>query len=100
MARHIKCPNCGIYNTNEDYCSNCNTLLSYKIRRKLAFAQAEKERKERESKYEKDSPWFFDTYINHRFWAVRTITKILHSIWLGFLAIGAFLAWLFTAIAA
>jgi len=37
----IKCPNCGVYNTNRDYCEECKTVLSYKIRRELAFKKQE-----------------------------------------------------------
>ncbi|MEH1006399.1 MULTISPECIES: hypothetical protein [unclassified Winogradskyella] len=100
MVRHIKCPNCGIYNTNADYCTNCNTLLSYKKRRELAFAQEEKERRERERIQKEASPSFFKKHKDHRFLIVRIFVKITHSIWMAFMAIGMFIAWLITAIAA
>ncbi|MBU2926942.1 hypothetical protein [Winogradskyella psychrotolerans] len=100
MASHIKCPNCGLYNTNEDYCTNCNTLLSYKKRRELTFAQDKKERRERERIQKETSPSFYEKHRDHRFLIVRVFVKIIHSIWMGFVAIGMFIAWLITAIAA
>ena len=100
MAKHIKCPKCGEFNTDREYCVNCGAVLSYRKRRKIAFEMAEKLRKEKERLNDKMNPSFFDKYSNHRFWLVRASVRILHSIWLGFLAIGSFIAWLITAIAA
>lgn len=100
MASQIKCPNCGVYNTNQDYCTNCGTLLSYQKRRELAFAQDEKDRKERERIQKEKSPPFIEKYGNHRFLIVRILAKIIHSIWLGFMAIGMFIAWLISTIVA
>jgi len=100
MASHVKCPNCGVYNTNEEYCTQCNTLLSYKKRRELAFAQDKKDRLERERLQNEASPSFYERYKDHKFLIVRVLVKITHSIWLGFMAIGVFIAWLITAIAA
>jgi hypothetical protein len=100
MARIIKCPNCGIYNENVEYCTNCDTLLSYKKRRKIAFAQEKKERLEREGIENEATPSFYEKYKDHRFLIVRVCVKMVHSIWLGFMAVGIFIAWLITAIAA
>ncbi|QXP80381.1 MULTISPECIES: hypothetical protein [Winogradskyella] len=100
MASHVKCPNCGVYNTNEEYCTQCNTLLSYKKRRELTFAQDKKDRLERERLQNEASPSFYEKYKDHKFLIVRVFVKITHSIWLGFMAIGVFIAWLITAIAA
>lgn len=30
---HIKCSNCGVFNTNREYCKNCNELISHKVKR-------------------------------------------------------------------
>ena len=100
MASIIKCPNCGIYNKNVEYCTECNTLLSYKKRRELAFAQEKKERLERERTQDEASPSFYEKYKDHRFLIIRIFVKITHSIWLVFMSIGMFIAWLITAIAA
>lgn len=95
----IKCPNCGIYNTDRDYCEECQTVLSYKIRRALALKKQEDERlKDLSTKEKKISA--FENYSNHRFFLVRIITIIIRSIWLVFMAIGMFIAWLISAIVA
>lgn len=44
--QNIKCPNCGVYNVNRDYCSKCNTILSYKKRREQEFKKEEEARLE------------------------------------------------------
>lgn len=100
MASHIKCPNCGLYNTNEEYCTNCNTLLSYKKRRELAYEKSEKERRERERIQKEESPSFYEKHKDHRFLIVRVFVKVMHSIWMGFIAVGMFIAWVISAIAA
>lgn len=100
MSSHIKCIKCGTFNTNKTYCANCGAVLSHIKRRKLAYAKAEKERKARQLKQEKENPSFFEKYSKHKYFIVRALTRIFHSVWLGFIAIGTFIAWLFTAIAA
>ncbi|PWK20775.1 TFIIB-type zinc ribbon-containing protein [Xanthomarina spongicola] len=95
----IKCPNCGVYNTNRDYCEECKTVLSYKIRRELAFKKQEEERLKQAKSIEKE-PSFFEKYVNHRYFLVRISAKIIRSIWLVFMAIGMFIAWLISAIVA
>lgn len=95
----IKCPSCGVYNTDRDYCEECNTVLSYKIRRELALKKEEEARlREMASKEKKES--FFEKYSNHRFFLVRFFTKVIRSIWLAFMAIGMFIAWLISAVVA
>ncbi|UPS92796.1 hypothetical protein [Bizionia sp. M204] len=100
MASQIKCPNCGVYNTNQDYCTNCGTLLSYQKRRELAFAQDEKDRKERERIQKEESPSFYEKNKDHRFLVVRIFVKVTHSIYVAFMAIGMFIAWLISSIVA
>ena len=100
MARYIKCIDCGIFNKNRVYCTNCGAILSYKKRRKIAYEKAEKARIERELEEEKNNPSFFEKYRNHKYAIVRIPVMILYSIWLGFIAIVTFIAWLITAIAA
>ncbi|WP_026754211.1 hypothetical protein [Sediminibacter sp. Hel_I_10] len=100
MASHIKCPECGVFNTNKEFCTNCGALLSSEKRRELAFQKAEKERQQRRQLEKKNDPSFYDRYKDHRFWIVRVFAKITRSIWLVFMAIGVFIAWIITAIAA
>ncbi|GGH45384.1 hypothetical protein IA57_03935 [Mangrovimonas yunxiaonensis] len=95
----IKCPNCGIYNTDSDYCKECNTILSYKLRREHAFKKAQEERQKQNAAKE-EKPAFFEKYLNHRYFLIRLIAKTIRSIWLVFMAIGMFIAWVVSAIAA
>lgn len=95
----IKCPNCGIYNTDRDYCEECDTVLSYKIRRELVLKTEENERLIQEASIEK-KPSFFEKYSNDRFFLVRFFTRFLRSIWMVFMAIGMFIAWLISAVVA
>ena len=95
----IKCPNCGVYNKDRDYCKECQTVLSYKIRRELVLKKEKEERLKREASKEKE-PVFFEKYISHRYFLVRFIAKIIRSIWIVFMAIGMFIAWLISAIVA
>lgn len=100
MSRIIKCLNCGLYNKNVDYCIQCNTLLSSKKRRELAFANDEKERSERERVQKEVSPSFYENYKDHPYFVVRVFVTVAHSIWTAFMALGMFIAWLISAIAA
>ena len=100
MASYIKCISCGTYNTNEEYCTNCGSPLSYKKRRQLAYAKKQKKQYEDQSVRKENSLSFYEKHKDHRFLIVRVFVKITHSIWLGFMAIGMFIAWLITAIAA
>ena len=48
---------------------------------------------------EKNTTSIIENYSNHRFLVVRVIAKTIRSIWLGFVAVGVFIAWLVTAVA-
>ena len=62
--QNIKCPNCGVYNVNRDYCSKCNTILSYKKRREQEFKKEEEARLEQRRLEKKNNPSFFEKYGN------------------------------------
>ena len=96
----IKCPNCGIYNTNADHCSNCGTLLSYKKRRELAHKAQEKKRKERQAAQKAASPSWIESGKNSKYLVVRLGAQFFNGIVVVVMAIGAFFAWLFTFLAA
>lgn len=99
MTRHVKCIKCGTFNTNQEYCTNCGTPLSYEKRRQIEYEKSEKERKERELLEKQNNPSFFNRYGNHKNIIVRFAVRIIRSVWLAFMAIGTFIAWLVTAIA-
>ncbi|MGF1557352.1 hypothetical protein [Paucihalobacter sp.] len=98
--RRIKCPNCGTYNENVDYCTNCNTLINFKKRREIEFKKSEKKRAHNEQQDQENSLKWIEKYKNHRFLLVRVFAYIIYSIWAAVMAIGTFIAWLFTIIAA
>ena len=51
MPKLTKCPNCQTWNENQDYCSNCNHLLSLDIQRELEQKKLEKEEQQRHTKF-------------------------------------------------
>lgn len=100
MSTHIKCPNCGVFNSNAEVCSNCQTILSHTKRRELAFQEQEKARIEKAIARSKEKPSLYERYSKHRFLVVRILAKVLQSIWLAAMAIGVFIAWIISFIAA
>lgn len=90
MATERKCPNCNTWNKDEDYCLNCNTLLSPKIieqQRELV----------REQQRHRD-PTAFDLFIlrwkNSKYLLLRVLYKVLHTIAVIFFAVASFFAWI------
>lgn len=99
-VRRIKCPNCGTYNQNVDYCAHCNTLINFEKRREIEFQKLKQKRTLYEQQDEAKSFQWIETYKNHRYLLVRFFAYIMYSIWAAVMAIGTFIAWLFTMIAA
>ena len=95
----IKCPNCGVFNTNRDYCKNCNHLLSENIKK----TQKESEIKQQEIEkviYEKENPGFAERLKRHPFFLYKAIGWILYSITMVISIIGSALAWFIAMVAA
>lgn len=99
MASTIKCPNCGLYNKDSDYCTACNTVLSYKIRREIELAQVESKRQEQKLNDTQHKMSFIDKYSNHRLLVVRLVMSVIQGVWFIVMAIGSFFAWLITFVA-
>lgn len=98
--KRIKCPNCGTYNDNVDYCINCGTLINFKKRRELEFEKSEKRRAFNEREDKKKSFKWIEKYKTHKYLVVRVFAYVIYSVWAAVMAIGTFIAWLFTMIAA
>ncbi len=89
-----KCPNCGHWNNEVDYCEKCNTLISL-------TKQVEIEQEQKVQTRINKTPDSIDRTLNafkhSRYLPIRLIYKVLYSIWLGFIAILSFflymLAW-------
>ena len=99
ITRNIKCPNCGKFNTDKEYCENCNTLISYEKKRELKeeiFMQSQV----KEAKHKIDNPNLAERLKKHPFFIYKIIGWILYSAFLVVSAVGALLAWFITMVAA
>ncbi len=99
VTRNIKCPNCGVFNTNKEYCKNCNTLISHEKKRDLK-EEAYKEALIKEAKEKLNKPNLAERLKKHPFFLYRVIGWILYSAFLVVSAIGALLAWFIAMVAA
>lgn len=97
--RIIKCSSCGTFNTNNDYCVNCNSLISHQKKRELKEA-AVKQKEIDKVLYEINNPNFVKRLKKHPFLLLRFIGWILYSAIMVVSAIGAGLAWFITMVAA
>ena len=82
-----KCPKCGVWNNDEDYCKDCGTLISPS---KIAV----KEEEERKAKFQMRKPGKLDEWFE-KFAAsknpfVKILYYILYSIWFIFAALIGF----------
>ena len=87
----IKCLNCGTWNKDKHFCSNCNQAISQKeiVKKEIALKKIEEE-----NKPPSKTQIISSKLKNHKYFLVRVFYKILYSIGLVFAAIGAFLAWM------
>lgn len=97
----IKCPNCGFFNTNSDYCIKCGTLINPKLKRALENQKRAAEQKEKEMAGQKSKfGLFIERNRTHKNIFIRLFFQFIYGVWFVVMAIGAFIAWLFAAIAA
>lgn len=99
ITRNIKCPNCGVFNTDKEYCENCNTLISNEKKRALREEEFKNEQIE-EAIYELENPNLAERLKKHPFFLYKIVGWILYSAIMVVSAIGAFLAWFLTMVAA
>lgn len=96
---HVKCPNCGIFNTNKEYCEACNTLISHQKKREAKVVEVKrKEIKEAISELEKQN--FADRMRKHPFFLAKVLGWVLHSVWILINIIGGLVAWFVAMVAA
>lgn len=104
MSKEIyrRCPNCKELNLNRDYCSSCGTLINTHLRREL-----ERQKKETQKQNERNDPKnksavtrFLETIKDHENLIIRYVARFFYSIWLIVLAIGSFLALIFSYLSA
>ena len=95
----IKCPNCGVFNTNKEYCTNCNTLISHQKKRELKVS-AFKQQEVAKAVHERENPNLTERLKKHSNIFYRITGWILYSAITIVSLIGAGLAWLIAMIAA
>jgi methionyl-tRNA synthetase len=91
MATERKCPNCSTWNKDEDYCTNCGTVLSPQIIEELREEAREERRKNK-------PPTKFDLFLerwkNSKYFLLRVLYHIVYGVSVAFFAIASFFAWL------
>ncbi len=91
MSTERKCPSCGKWNLDQDYCTACKTLLS-------PIIIEEKREAEREHRRLTTPPSsmdiFLDKWKNHRFWVLRILYKIVYTVSVIFVGIASLFAYL------
>ncbi len=98
-TRIIKCNNCGVFNTNKEYCENCNTLISDAKKRELKKEKV-KQKEIDEAIYELEHPNLAERLKKHPFFLYKIVGWILYSAIMVVSAIGAGLAWFIAMVAA
>lgn len=97
--RIIKCANCGTFNTNKEYCTNCNTLISHEKKREIK-AEAIKQKRVDEAIHEIENPNLAERLKNHPNFMYRIFGWLLYSVIMVVSLIGAGLAWIIAMVAA
>lgn len=98
-TRIIKCPNCGTFNKNLDYCEFCNTLISHQKKREIketAVKQVEIEK----AIHKIENPNLAERLKKHPFLLYKIFGWLLYSAILVVSAIGGALAWFIAMVAA
>ena len=96
---HVKCSNCGVFNTNKEYCESCHTLISHQIKREARAITIQKNEMVI-AKEALEKLTLADTLRKHPFFLVKILGWILHSAWLIINVIGGLIAWFVAMVAA
>ncbi len=91
MPTERKCPSCGNWNTDQDYCSTCNTILSPEI---IEEKREEKREHRRLTTPPSSADIFLAKWKNHRFWVLRILYKIVYTVFVIFVGIASLFAYL------
>ncbi|UZO82337.1 hypothetical protein NBT05_07635 [Aquimarina sp. ERC-38] len=96
-----RCPYCTTENLDRDYCKNCGKLINTILKRKLEREQklAAKQQEAANEKPNKITEFFENARV-HKNPMVRYPAKAFYSIWVIVLAVGSFLAFVLTYVAA
>ncbi len=92
-----KCPECDHLNLNSDYCEQCGALININLKRRLEHEKRVHEKeKERKLKNPNTISLYFKKMRKHPNLFIRMLAKALYSVWLVVMAIGAFIAFIFS----
>jgi predicted ATP-dependent serine protease len=98
-TRIVKCPNCGVFNTNREYCENCGELISDQKKREIK-EEALKQDQIKEAIYEIENPNLAARLKKSPNAFKRIAGWVLYSVITVVSAIGAGLAWIIAMVAA
>ena len=99
VKRIIKCSNCSVFNTDNDYCKNCGTLISHQKKRELKEV-AVKQAQIDEAIHKLENPNLAARLKKHPFFLYKILGWVLYSAIMTVSAIGAGLAWFIAMVAA
>lgn len=86
MSVQRKCPSCNTWNTNEKYCSSCNTLIDPIL--------IEEERENIRNSNTSNFDRFLHNWEHSDYFFLRLLYKVIYTIFFIFFAIAGFFAWL------
>lgn len=98
-TRIIKCPECGTFNKNLDYCEFCNTLISHKKKIQLKEVNVKQIEVEK-AIYKMENPNFAKRLKTHPNIFYKIFGWIIYSVISVVSIIGGALAWFITMVAA
>ena len=97
--RTIKCPNCGTFNKNRDYCKSCNTLISHQKKREIKVAEV-KQKEVDQAIFDLENPNLAERLKKHPNIFYKISGWIMYSVITVVSIIGGALAWFITMVAA
>lgn len=97
--RIIKCTNCGLFNTDKEYCTNCNTLISHQKKIEIKKA-AVKQKHVDKIVWAKENPNFVEKLKKHPYFLYKVAGWLMYSAVVVISTIGAGFAWFIAMVAA
>ncbi len=96
---HVKCPRCGIFNTDKEYCTSCNMLISHQKKRETRVTNIQK-KELLIAQEELEKLNLADKLRKHPFFLLKILGWILNSVWIVLNIIGGLVAWFVAMVAA
>lgn len=97
-----RCSNCGKMSLNQDYCTACGSIINITLKREQERKEKTRQRIKELSDPKKKSAVtvFLENVKDHDNIIIKFVARFFYGIWIIVLAIGSFLALLFSYIAA